>query len=137
MEVTNRLRSPIFPLRPSVGADGTIYLGSGNGNLYAVGPSGSVSWTCPIGSYLSTSPVIGADGTIYVGSDDKHLYAVKADGQLKWQFLASNYVECEPSIGSDGTIYVGAQGAPAGSGSSGMAFPFYAIHPDGPSVGKR
>lgn len=116
---------------PSVGADGTIYLGSGNGNLYAVGPSGSVSWTCPIGSYLSTSPVIGADGTIYVGSDDKHLYAVKADGQLKWQFLASNYVECEPSIGSDGTIYVGAQGAPAGSGSSGMAFPFYAIHPDG------
>ena len=54
---------------PAIGADGTIYVGSCDGNLYAINPNGTEQWAFPLG-VLSSCPAIGADGTIYVGSMD-------------------------------------------------------------------
>jgi outer membrane protein assembly factor BamB len=107
--------------------DGTIYVGSNDGHLYAVNPDGSPKWQAPdVGSVgaVNSSPAIADDGTIYVGSDDGHLYAVDPDdGSLIWQFPSAGSigaVRSSPAIGSDGTIYVGATNGNV-----------YAINPDG------
>jgi outer membrane protein assembly factor BamB len=73
---------------PAIGADGTIYVGSGymDRKLYAINPDGSQKWSFDTGGSVRSSPAIGADGTIYVGSDDNKLYAINPDGSQKWSF---------------------------------------------------
>ena len=71
---------------PAIAANGTIYIGSEDYNLYAVNPDGSQQWAFPTGNLIDSSPAIGADGTIYVGSYDGNLYAVNPDGTQKWAF---------------------------------------------------
>lgn len=90
---------------PSIGSDGTIYLGSEDGKLYAINPAnGSKKWGFATDGYVY-SPTIGSDGTIYVGSADSKLYAVNpANGSKKWEFTAG-FIVFSPSIGSDGTLY--------------------------------
>ncbi len=62
---------------PAVSAEGTIYFGSADGNLYAVKSDGTLKWSHRIGAQVNSSPAIGADGTIYVTADDGYLYAVR------------------------------------------------------------
>jgi len=92
---------------PAIGADGTIYVGSKDNNLYAINSDGSLKWSFTTGDMVRSSPTIGADGTIYVGSDDNNLYAINPDGSLKWSFTTGDDVFSSPAIGADGTIYVG------------------------------
>jgi len=92
---------------PAIGADGTIYVGSEDGNLYAINPNGGLKWSYTTGSWIESSPAIGADGTIYVGSYDNKLYAINPNGTLKWSYTTGNYIFSSPAIGADGTIYVG------------------------------
>jgi sugar lactone lactonase YvrE len=61
---------------PALGADGTIYVGSGVWKLSALKPDGTQKWVFPTGGLVFSSPAIGADGTIYVGSADGNLYAI-------------------------------------------------------------
>jgi len=51
---------------PAIGADGTIYIGSRDTNVYAINPDGSKKWEFATGGDVKSSPAIGADGTIYV-----------------------------------------------------------------------
>ena len=76
---------------PAIGADGTIYVSSGDGNLYAItdaGVSGSlrtffggagsvlVNVSAAAGYKALSMPAIGSDGTIYMNSDtDDNFYA--------------------------------------------------------------
>ncbi len=97
-----------------VGADGTIYVGSEDGKLYAINPDGTAKWIFTTGSGdVDSSPAIGPDGTIYVGSgsgflsDIHKLSAITPEGMEKWAFIAGANVESSPAIGPDGTIYVG------------------------------
>ena len=92
---------------PAIGADGTIYVGSDDNNLYAIAPDGTMKWSFATGSYIESSPAIGLYGCIYVGSCDKKLYAINPDGSKKWSFLTGDYICSSPAIGADGTIYVG------------------------------
>jgi outer membrane protein assembly factor BamB len=105
---------------PTIGPDGTIYVGSDDDNLYAVNPDGSQKRTLTTGDYVHSSPAIGADGTIYVGSSDDKLYAINPNGSQKWTFTTGDRVNSSPAIGADGTIYVGSR-----DGS------LYAINPNG------
>jgi len=90
---------------PAIGADGTIYVGSIDNNLYAINPDGSQKWSFTTGYCVYSSPAIGADGTIYVGSWDEKFYAINPDGSQKWSFTTGYWVDCHPAIGADGTIY--------------------------------
>jgi hypothetical protein len=92
---------------PAIGADGVIYVGSHDSNLYAIDPDGSLKWSFTTGAWVFSSPAIGADGTIHVGSDDRKLYAINPDGSQKWSFTTGAAVASSPAIGADGTIYVG------------------------------
>jgi outer membrane protein assembly factor BamB len=119
---------------PAIGADGTIYVGADDGNLYAVNPDGTKKWKLPIGGQVISisAPAIGADGTIYLGSVHAagglfqgNLYAVNPDGTLKWKFGTGGLVTSAPAVGADGTIYVGADAPDLVGGD------LYAVSADG------
>ena len=80
---------------PSIGADGTIYIGtvgcstsSGTCYVYAINPDGTVKWKFKTDGYYGrvfTAPAVGPDGTVYaVGLDPATLYAINPTGTLKW-----------------------------------------------------
>ena len=63
---------------PAVGADGTIFFGSTDGNFYALdGQTGQLKFKVPVGQPINSSPAIGSDGTVYFSADDGNLYAVR------------------------------------------------------------
>jgi len=105
---------------PSIGADGTVYIGSYDGNLYAINADGTKKWAFLTGGAIWATPAIGSDGTIYVGSQDFNIYAINPDGTKKWAVATGSWACSSPAIGADGTIY-------AGSGDRKL----YAINPDG------
>ncbi len=93
---------------PALGPDGTIYIGSTDGYLYAVSPQNILRWRYETGALIRFSPAIGADGTVYFGSDDHYAYAVSPDGALRWRYDVGTYVSQSPAIGGDGTVYFSA-----------------------------
>lgn len=138
-----RDRAAFIDSTPAVAADGTVYVGCGDGQFYALNPAdGSVRWAYPVRSFVTSSPAIGADGTIYFGAEDGHLYALTPGGALRWRFATGNIVDSSPAIGADGTIYVGSNDrhvyaiAPDGGerwrfSTGGRVFSSPAIGPDG------
>ncbi len=96
---------------PAIGADGTVYIGCDNGDLYALdGATGHIKWTFPTTTNyyeVISTPAIGADGTVYVGFEDGNVYALDGStGTMKWSFAGGEF-KSSPAIGSDGTIYIG------------------------------
>ena len=58
--------------------NGTVYFGSGDGNVYALdAASGAVKWKFQTGDVVHASPAI-ADGTLFIGSWDSYFYALDA-----------------------------------------------------------
>jgi len=68
-------------------ADGVVYVGSNDGNLYALSANdGALAWKFAARLAVSSSPAVAA-GLVYVSSVDGNIYAVSADtGALKWKF---------------------------------------------------
>lgn len=114
----------------AIGADGTVYVGSADGNVYAfdggVFSGGPIApkWVFETGDLVLASPVIGEDGTIYVGSYDRYFYALRPDGpddqRVKWRFQTGGAIDVSAAIAWDGTIYF------ASADNR-----FYALNPDG------
>jgi outer membrane protein assembly factor BamB len=108
----------VFLSSPVV-ADGTVVVGSGDGNVYALdAASGEPRWTFRTGNVVHASPAY-ADGVVYVGSWDGDLYAIDAkSGAGKWRFhggqdpLIHNQVgfQSSPAV-VDGVVYVGCRDA--------------------------
>jgi outer membrane protein assembly factor BamB len=94
---------------PALDDDGTIYLGSGNGRMYALRPNGNLKWSFLTGAEIQSSPAIGKDGTIYFGSGDGKVYALTPEGAKKWEFPTGDLILCSPTLGADGTIYIGSR----------------------------
>jgi outer membrane protein assembly factor BamB len=71
---------------PAVAA-GVAYIGSTDGNLYAVDiASGTQKWKFEAKSRITSSPAV-ADGLVYFGAYDGNFYALNAsNGTLKWKF---------------------------------------------------
>jgi eukaryotic-like serine/threonine-protein kinase len=71
---------------PAIAA-GVVYVGSSDGNLYAIDlASGTEKWRFAAHSRTTSSPAV-AGGLVYFSAFDGNLYAVNADdGQLKWKF---------------------------------------------------
>lgn len=111
-----------FDSTPVVGADGTVYFGADDNNLYAINPedrrNGEIfptarEWIFPTGGEVDNTPAIAPDGTILVVSWDSTLYAVNPDGTEKWNFPISataGLPNSSPSVGNQGVVYVGSSG---------------------------
>jgi outer membrane protein assembly factor BamB len=102
---------PVASASPAIGADGSLYVGSTDGRLYALSPTGAVAWATPLGGTLST-PAIGTDGAVYLTSSNRGVYKmhalVGATGAIKWSATLKwgNISPPAPSIGPDGTLMV-------------------------------
>ena len=99
---------------PAIGADGTVYFGAEDKNLYALNPqNGSLKWSFPTGGAIKTPPAIDANGTVYFASDDENLYAVSAptdgsqSGVQEWSRSVGTIYSAHTSvsIAADGTLY--------------------------------
>lgn len=92
---------------PAIAADGTIYVGSVDHNLYAIAADGSLNWAFDADDEIRSTPAIGVDGTVYIGADDGNVYAIRADGGEEWRFQTTGRaVRASPVIGPDGAVYV-------------------------------
>jgi outer membrane protein assembly factor BamB len=104
----------VFLSSPVV-AQGAVYFGSGDGNLYALDTStGEQRWKFKTGDVIHSSPAF-ADGVLFFGSWDSYFYAVDATtGKEKWRFhggedpLIHNQVgfQSSPAV-ANGVVYTG------------------------------
>jgi outer membrane protein assembly factor BamB len=76
-----------FYLSSPVVWQGVVYLGSGDGSVYAVAAkTGALVWKFATSNVVHASPAI-ADGILYIGSWDRYFYALDAaSGALRWKF---------------------------------------------------
>jgi len=108
----------VFLSSPVV-AQGAVYFGSGDGNLYAIDTAtGALRWKFPTGDVVHASPAY-ADGVLFFGSWDSYFYAVDAaTGKEKWRFhggedpMVHNQVgfQSSPAV-VDGVVYTGCRDA--------------------------
>jgi outer membrane protein assembly factor BamB len=86
--------------------NGIVYVGSDNGNVYAVSArTGSLLWSYATGGTVTSSPAV-ADGVVYVGSYDDNVYALNAtDGTKLWSYTTGNQVSSSPAV-VNGVVYV-------------------------------
>jgi outer membrane protein assembly factor BamB len=106
-------------LSSPVVANGIVYFGSGDGNVYALdAATGAARWKFATGDVVHASPVF-ADGVVYVGSWDSWFYAIDAaTGKQRWRFhggedaLVHNQVgfQSSPAV-VDGVVYTGCRDA--------------------------
>jgi outer membrane protein assembly factor BamB len=69
---------------PAIGSDGTVYIGSMDGKVFALdGKTGAKIWEfyISVNGFVHSSPAIGPDGTVYVLGNNGRLYAIKTDSK--------------------------------------------------------
>ena len=96
-------------LSGSMGEDGTIYIGSEDGHLYALNPvDGSVEVAICRRMPLSaprrpSARTVRFTSALTIGIS---MHSIAADGSLKWTYRRTD-VATSPAIGTDGTVYFG------------------------------
>jgi eukaryotic-like serine/threonine-protein kinase len=99
---------------PPIVAD-TVYVGSGDGNVYALdAATGALRWKFHTGNVVHASPAV-ANGTLYIGSWDSYFYALDAkSGQERWRFKTGDDHDIANQVGiqssatiADGMVYFG------------------------------
>ena len=88
-------------------AGGTVYIGSGDGNVYALNAAtGALDWSYTTGGPVDSSPAV-ASGTVYVVSEDGNVYALSAAaGALDWSYATGGPGDSSPAV-ADGLVYIG------------------------------
>ena len=97
---------------PVISRDGTIYLASTDGRLYAFTSRGILKWTFAAGDAIVATPAIGPDGIVHLGDIAGTYYAVRPDGSLKWSRQLTGgalerRVTAPPAVAGSGQSFVG------------------------------
>src|SRR5262249_30336255 len=104
-----------FFLSSPVVANGLVYFGSGDANVYAIdAATGFMRWRFKAGDVIHASPAL-ANGLLYVGSWDSYFYALDAaTGREKWRFKTGEDPDTHNQQGiqssaavADGIVYFG------------------------------
>lgn len=104
-----------FYLSSPVVADGAVYFGSGDTNIYALdAATGALKWKFKTGDVVHASPALSG-GTLYAGSWDSYFYALDAaQGTMKWRFKTGEDPAVHNQVGiqssaavADGVVYFG------------------------------
>ena len=88
----------------AVAADGTIYIGSDDGNLYALNPDGTQKWVFATGNIINTVPAIASDGTLRITAGDT-LFALDAGGDQLWSFETTREFT-SPAVNESGKTFL-------------------------------
>jgi outer membrane protein assembly factor BamB len=97
---------------PTIGPDGTVYIGANNSNLYAITPNGKLRWMFEaereIAGIWSTAALSLDGGTLFFGANKGGIYAINTeDGSQQWRFPIVGSVYSSPALGSDDVLYTG------------------------------
>jgi outer membrane protein assembly factor BamB len=96
-------------------ARNTVYVGSGDGCVYALdADSGALRWKFRTGNVVHASPAIAND-TVYIGSWDSFFYALDAkSGEVRWRFKTGEDPKIFNQVGiqssaviAEGLVYFG------------------------------
>ncbi len=97
-------------LAAPVYADGVVYFGTSDGQVYAVEAETGAEkpgWPFRAREAIWASPLV-AGGRVYVPSMDHSLYCLEAaTGQVVWEFKANGSFAAQPIL-ADGILYIGA-----------------------------
>jgi outer membrane protein assembly factor BamB len=111
-----------FENAPMIDADGTLYIGGNDGNLYALDTkTGQPKWTFDAvarSGYrtygIFSSVALGPDRTVYFGGKNGWLYAVRetktflrSAPQSAWRYKLGPGIQSSPLVAADGTVYLG------------------------------
>lgn len=91
---------------PAIASDGTTYIGSGDGKIYAITQNGTLRWEFDAGSAIDSSPAVAVDSRIVVGCNSGNIYCLNPAGEAQWIYRAGGPVRSSALINGDRT-YVG------------------------------
>lgn len=91
-------------------ANGTVYIDSASGTLFALNEStGQQEWEFRGDAGIATSPSV-AGQTVFVGDDNGRLFSINAlTGEQQWRFIADASISSTPVI-ANGTLYITSKG---------------------------
>ena len=89
----------------SLGLDGTVYVSSKEGVLYAVDSLGHLLWSYNSGEPIYSSPLVSSDGALTVASGSE-VIRLDAAGNLLWKYTTIGTVFAPLAETAEGTIYV-------------------------------
>lgn len=91
--------------RPVTASDGTIYVASDPGYLYALSPAGGLRWRYAAPGETRDAPALGPGGLLVLGDGAGYLTLLDPGGQVRWQVRTRGPVRGSPIV-SAGRIYV-------------------------------
>ncbi|MCK4640087.1 MAG: PQQ-binding-like beta-propeller repeat protein [Candidatus Marinimicrobia bacterium] len=93
---------------PVIDNDGTVYVGSEDGKVYAVDPGGNQLWSKSLGEGVFAAPCIGTENHLFVTCKNNKVYALnKTTGDTLWTYTTGGQIYSSPVISSFGYLYVG------------------------------
>ncbi len=95
---------------PVIASDGTMYIGSTDGYLYAMDSKGSILWKFDSSGKIYSTPAIARDGSVYFGNQDGYVFGLNADGTLRFKLKLPSGVRSSPIISDNGTVYINTEG---------------------------
>ncbi len=95
---------------PIVGTDGTVYVGSLDGQFVALNPDGSLKWRYSAGQKIYPSALVAGSSIIF-GTHERELVSLSLQGQPRWKLPLQDVVDASATLGPDGRIYLVANGA--------------------------
>lgn len=95
---------------PVVGHDGTVYVGSLDGQFVSLHPDGSLKWRYAAGQKIYPSALVVGASVIF-GTHGQELVSLSLDGRPRWKLPLQDVVDASATLGPDGKIYVVANGA--------------------------
>jgi outer membrane protein assembly factor BamB len=96
---------------PSLGPDGTIYIGSSDHFFYALYPNGTIKWKVPVDAvnfmYESCSAISSDGSAIFHGDNGGLFYAFDKSGYVKWTYDTgiNGVIQCAPALSANGIVY--------------------------------
>jgi outer membrane protein assembly factor BamB len=94
---------------PSVGSDGTIYIGDTDGYFHALNLNGTDRWQIPVANWMyMAASAIAVDGeTIYRGDNGGIFYGFRSSGSVRWQYSTgiTGSISCIPALSANGIVY--------------------------------
>lgn len=95
---------------PTIASDGTVYVGSAGGVLYAITAAGKFKWKYTTTGDIYTSIALDASGRLYFATLSGRIYALKDAGtkaSLLWTKTISSgqSITSSLAVASDGTLY--------------------------------
>ena len=97
---------------PAVAADGTVYVGTGDGYVQGVGRDGSLRWSYTVEGAVAWSPIIDAADHVIVATTAQRLYSISPSGLIAWEVRPPVHVATDLLLApSWGFVFGGTDGS--------------------------